>query len=160
MTVQQTQKKSALRSIDTQSKRTSQFQNSHSIRDFTFTIDEPEKLGGSNEALTPMEYITGSLNGCFMIVVEMVAKEKELTIEKLEAASSGDIDHRGLFGTADVSPHFQTVTLEVDVTFEEKEVDEEDFIQLVQKRCPAYNLFKDADVKIEVIWKINKEVQT
>ncbi|MCA1011652.1 OsmC family protein [Halobacillus halophilus] len=160
MTGQQTQKKSALRSINTQSKRTSQFQNVHSIRDFTFTIDEPEKLGGSNEALTPMEYMTGSLNGCFMIVVEMVAKEKGLTIEKLEAASSGGIDHRGLFGTADASPHFQTVTLEVDVTFAEQEIDEEEFIQLVQKRCPDYNLFKDADVKIEINWKINKEVQT
>lgn len=160
MVVQQPQKKSALRSIDTQSKRTNQFQNEHAIRDFTFTIDEPEKLGGSNEALTPMEYIIGSLNGCFMIVVEMVAKEKELTIEKLNASSSGAIDRRGLFGTADVSPHFQTVTLQVDVTFEEKEVDEEDFIQRVQKRCPAYNLFKDADVEIEVIWKFNKEKKT
>ncbi|MGP4075821.1 hypothetical protein [Halobacillus sp. K22] len=48
----------------------------------------------------------------------------------------------------------------MDVTFAQEEVDEEDFIQHVQKRCPAYNLFKDANVEIEVIWKINKEVQT
>ncbi|PYZ96367.1 osmotically inducible protein OsmC [Alteribacter lacisalsi] len=159
MTHQQTQKKTDLRSIETQSTRTSPFQNEHTIRDFTFKIDEPEKLGGSNEALTPMEYIIGSLNGCFMIVVEMVAREKELTILNLDASSTGAIDRRGLLGTADVNPHFQTLTLQVDVAFAE-EIDEEDFIQRVQKRCPAYNLFKDSGVEIEVVWNISKEAQT
>lgn len=71
-----------------------------------FKIDEPEKFSGSTEALTPMEYIILSLNGCFMIVVGMVAKEKELTIEKLNDSSSGAIDGRGFFGTAEVSPHW------------------------------------------------------
>ncbi|RNA66610.1 OsmC family protein [Alteribacter keqinensis] len=160
MADQQTQNNTELRSIDTQSKRTNPYQNEHAIRDFTFTIDEPEKLGGLNEALTPMEYIIGSLNGCFMIVVEMVAKEKGLTIVKLDASSSGGIDRRGLFGTADVNQHFQTVTLQLDVTFAEEDVDEEEFIQRVQKRCPSYNLFKDAGVEIEVIWNIIKEEQT
>ncbi|WP_173918213.1 OsmC family protein [Halobacillus sp. Marseille-Q1614] len=156
----ETQTKSSIRSIKAESTRTNQFQNKHYIRDFDFLIDEPEKLGGLNQAMTPMEYILGSFNGCLMIVIEMVAKENALTIEHLTSSSIGTVDREGLLGTADVSPHFQQVTLKVEVTFAEVEIDAHHLIYLVKKRCPAFNLFKDAGIEIELIWEINKEVQS
>ncbi|WP_179133913.1 OsmC family protein [Halobacillus massiliensis] len=153
------QTKSTLRSIKAESSRTNAFQNKHSIRDFEFLIDEPEKLGGTNQAMTPMEYVLGSFNGCLMIVIEMIAKENGWTIERLDSSSEGTIDKAGLAGTADVSPHFQHVSLLVDIKFAEPEIDAYHFIYLVKKRCPAFNLFQDAGIQIELIWKINEEVQ-
>ena len=60
--------KSELRNIKAKSKREGVFKNHNSVRDFTFLIDEPYKLGGSDQAPTPMEYVLGSFNGCILIV--------------------------------------------------------------------------------------------
>lgn len=54
--------KSELRNIKERSEREGVFKNHNVVRDFTFLIDEPYKLGGSDEAPTPMEYVLGSFN--------------------------------------------------------------------------------------------------
>jgi len=60
-----------------------------------------------------MEYVLGALNGCLSVVVELVAKERGIVLRDLKISSSGLVDQRGLFGTADVSPHFQSVEVAV-----------------------------------------------
>src|SRR5581483_3086547 len=85
------------------------FCNTIAARDFTFVIAEPEKIGGNNEGPTPMEYVAGALNGCLGIVIELVAKERGISLTELKVSSAGIVDQRGLFGTADVSPHFQSI---------------------------------------------------
>src|ERR1700749_1954036 len=79
-----------------------QFRTDLDVRDFHFTTAEPEKIGGNNEGPTPMEYVLGALNGCLGVVVELVAKEQGVPLRDLKISSSGLVDQRGLFGTADV----------------------------------------------------------
>ncbi|RCW77242.1 OsmC family protein [Saliterribacillus persicus] len=153
-----TEQNKYLRSVETKSTRTNNLQNKTQVREFNFTIDEPEKLGGTNLAPTPMEYILGSLSGCLMIVIEMVANEKEISIENLEVSAHGEIDKRGLKGTADVSPYFQTAQLDIVLNLADKERNLTDLIEEVTRRCPAYNLFKDTSCEIKLNWKINEEV--
>ena len=40
-------------------------------RSFSFVIDEPGALGGTNEAPNPVEYLLGSLAGCLNIVLHL-----------------------------------------------------------------------------------------
>jgi uncharacterized OsmC-like protein len=144
------------RTISAYSSRVGAFKNENMVRDFKFTIDEPEKLGGTNHAPTPMEYILGSFNGCILIVIEMVAKEIPFTFSNLSAETHGELDRRGLAGTADVSPHFHRVKNKV--IFETTESTEaiEQLKGIVKKRCPAYNLFHDTGIEIELDWKKTK----
>ncbi|GGM42039.1 OsmC family protein [Paraliobacillus quinghaiensis] len=146
-----------VRAIHAYSNRIGALKNENKVRDFTFTIDEPEKLGGTNEAPTPMEYILGSFNGCILIVIEMIAKEMKFSFNGFTAETTGEIDRRGFLGTAPVSPHFQhvinTVRFDTDESIETINLVKKQ----VEKRCPAYNLFKDAGIEIELNWKKEEE---
>ncbi|MFA1820993.1 OsmC family protein [Virgibacillus oceani] len=144
------------RTISAYSSRVGTFKNENRVRDFNFTIDEPEKLGGTNNAPTPMEYILGSFNGCILIVIEMVAKEIHFTFSNLSAETHGELDRRGLAGAADVSPHFHTVKNTVIFDTNESTEAIEQLKGIVKKRCPAYNLFHDTGIDIELDWKKTK----
>lgn len=147
---------SEIRQVYASSERLSKYRNRNTVRQFTFDIDEPEKLGGSNQAPTPMEYVLGSFNGCGLIVIEMVAKEINFDLKHLRAYAEGSIDRRGLFGTAQVSPHFQEVLYSVEFESTEDQSRLDEIKTAFKKRCPAYNLLHDAGVRITLDWKIVK----
>ena len=73
-----------LRTISVSGRRNKSFRTDVDVRDFKFSIDEPEKLGGQNKAPTPMEYVTGALGGCFNVTIELVAKEAGLSLTDAE----------------------------------------------------------------------------
>jgi uncharacterized OsmC-like protein len=122
------------------------------VRDFRFVTSEPEKIGGNNEGPTPMEYVLGALNGCLGVVVELVAKECGIALRDLKISSSGLVDQRGLFGTAEVSPHFQSVDLEITMATDAPSAKLSPLKQQVLKRCPVYNLIRDSGARVAVTW--------
>ena len=128
------------------------YDNEIAVRDFGFAIAEPEKLGGTNAAPTPMEYVAGALNGCLSIVIEMVAREQNVALSGIEIDSEGLVDQRGLFGSADVSPHFQAVEIRVRLRTEETPDRLEALKATVLKRCPVYNLIRDSGATVRVDW--------
>ncbi|MEI3605724.1 OsmC family protein [Pseudogracilibacillus sp. SE30717A] len=140
------------RKIIASCKRTGEMKSINTVRNFSFPIDEPIKLGGSDEAPTPMEYILGSFNGCILIVVETIAKEIGFTFKSLRSESVGTIDRRGMQGVDNISPHFQNVTNTIWFETTESVHRIPELKKLVQKRCPAYNLFLDAGINITLDW--------
>jgi uncharacterized OsmC-like protein len=127
------------------------------VRDFRFVTAEPEKIGGNNEGPTPMEYVLGALNGCLGIVVELVAKEHGIPLHDLKISSSGLVDQRGMFGTADVSPQFQSVDVAVMLVTSAPSAKLATLQQQVLKRCPVYNLIRDSKARIDITWTIDSE---
>jgi len=146
-----------LRTITTSGHRNGAFRTDVDVRGFDFIIDEPEKLGGKNLAPTPMEYVTGALGGCFNVTIEMVARDQEFHLKDLDIYCEGIVDHRGLFGTADVTPHYQSARVDIYVATDEPEDRRPEFEQESLVRCPVYNLIKDAGAPIEVTWFYNKK---
>lgn len=145
-----------LRTVRAEGHRNGAFRTDVGIRDFDFIIDEPEKLGGKNLAPTPMEYVAGALGGCFNVTIEMVARDQEFGLRNLDIYCEGVVDHRGLFGTADVSPHFQSAKVDIYVATEEPEERRSEFENESLERCPVYNLIKDAGVPVDVNWHYNR----
>lgn len=141
-----------IREIKASCKRTGAMKNINTVRKFSFPIDEPVKLGGSDEAPTPMEYILGSFNGCILIVVETIANEIGFTFKSLKSVSVGTIDRRGMQGIDNISPHFQSVTNTIWFNTNESVHRIQELKELVIKRCPAYNLFHDAGINITLNW--------
>ena len=123
-------------------------------RSFDFVVSEPPSFGGTDEGANPIEYLLGSLNGCVTVVIEAVAAELGITVVAVRTHASGTLDLRGFAGTAEVSPHFQelTLTLEVDTPAGADEIAE--LQARVLRRCPVYNLIKDAGVDIREVWQV------
>jgi uncharacterized OsmC-like protein len=134
-----------------------QFRTDLEVRDFNFIAAEPEKIGGNNEGPTPMEYVLGALNGCLGVVVELVAKEQGIPLHDLKISSSGLVDQRGLFGTADVSPQFQSVDVNVTLLTSAPSAKLTTLKRQVLKRCPVYNLIHDSKAGINITWTIESE---
>jgi len=127
------------------------------VRDFRFIISEPEKIGGRNEGPTPMEYVLGALNGCLSVVIELVANEHGFGLRDLHISSSGLVDQRGLFGTANVSPQFQSVEVNINGVVSASGSQLTEFQHAVLKRCPVYNLIRDSKARIDVNWNFKAE---
>ncbi|GAA5225787.1 OsmC family protein [Paeniglutamicibacter antarcticus] len=129
------------------------------IRSFSFDIDEPLRVGGTDTAPTPMEFMAGALNGCVSVVVEQAAKEMGIEFTRLETYSIATQDTRGFAGTADVSPFFHSYRLEVHL---ETQLDDaavkHDLTKQVHRRCPAINLVSAAGVNLEINWVFATQV--
>lgn len=67
-------------------------------RGFDLTVDEPEDLGGTNEAPNPVEYILAGYAGCINVVAHIVAEELDFFIENLKINIDGFLNPDRLFG--------------------------------------------------------------
>lgn len=123
------------------------------VRDFSpIIVDEPEALGGTNEAPNPVEYVLAGLTGCTSVMIALIAEEHNFSYSAVEFSNNGSLDLRGLAGNPDVSAHFQTVSYEVNITTSESDEKLATLIEAVDKRCPVLNLLKDAGVDVSSQW--------
>jgi len=61
LTQSQTEAQPRLKTVRATGRWKGRFRTDQTVRDFGFTIAEPEKIGGQNEGPTPMEYVIGAL---------------------------------------------------------------------------------------------------
>jgi uncharacterized OsmC-like protein len=67
-------------------------------RHFSFDIDEPSELGGSNRFANPQEYLLAALNACMTVGYVAQCAVRGITLDKLEIETQGEIDLRGFLG--------------------------------------------------------------
>jgi uncharacterized OsmC-like protein len=67
-------------------------------RRFTFDIDEPRELGGSNQFANPQEHLIAALNACITVGHVAQCAVRGITLESLEIETEGEIDLRGFLG--------------------------------------------------------------
>jgi uncharacterized OsmC-like protein len=67
-------------------------------RPFTFDIDEPCELGGSNRFANPQEHLIAALNACMTVGYVAQCAIRGITLESLEIETEGEIDLRGFLG--------------------------------------------------------------
>lgn len=147
MTIQQ------LLKVNTSGKWESGLKTSISIRDFSpLIVDEPKSLGGSDEGPNPVEYVLAGLSSCTSVMIGIISKEKSFSYQGVDFVNEGTLDLQGLMGVEGISPHFQNVNFDVIISTNEDLSRIEELRDEVEKRCPVYNLLKDAGVKIETNW--------
>ena len=73
-------------------------------RQFSFDIDEPFELGGSNRFANPQEHLLAALNACMTVGYVAQCAVRGITLEKLEIETHGDIDLRGFLGINSAVP--------------------------------------------------------
>ena len=67
-------------------------------RRFTFDIDEPYELGGTNRFANPQEHLIAALNACMTVGYVAQCAVRGITLESLEIETEGEIDLRGFLG--------------------------------------------------------------
>jgi uncharacterized OsmC-like protein len=67
-------------------------------REFSFDVDEPLELGGSNRFANPQEYLIAALNACMVVGYAAQCAVRGITIKTLAVETEGEIDLRGFLG--------------------------------------------------------------
>ena len=67
-------------------------------RRFSFDIDEPYELGGSNAFANPQEYLLAALNACMIVGYVAQCAIRGITLTRLAIETEGEIDLRGFLG--------------------------------------------------------------
>jgi uncharacterized OsmC-like protein len=137
-------------SVNGESNSTTQFVAK--ARHFKLVVDEPEELGGNDEAANPVEYILAGLAGCINVVGHLVAKELGFVISKLNIDISGEINPDKLLG---ISSHeragFQSIQINLNPETEADIVILSQWLKIVEDRCPVKdNLRNETPVRLSV----------
>lgn len=83
-------------------------------RRFSFDIDEPYELGGSNAFPNPQEYLLAALNACMTVGYVAQCAIRGITLERLEIETEGEIDLRGFLGIdPTVPPGYESLSYTV-----------------------------------------------
>lgn len=85
-------------------------------RDFSWSIDEPRQLLGSNHAPNPQEYLLSGLGACIMVGFMTGASLMKIQIEALSIRVKGNLDLRGFLGVDDnVQVAFDKIEYQINV---------------------------------------------
>lgn len=119
------------------------------VRDHIVITDEKE----SNTGPTPLEMTLSSLLGCEGVIINRCAEAMQFSYTAVDMEGDGEVDQRGSRGVQGVRPYFNWVKLRIRVHTEETQERFERLTRNVEYRCPVMNLFKSADVDVQIIWE-------
>jgi uncharacterized OsmC-like protein len=108
------------------------------VRGFTVVQDEPESIGGTSKGPTPTDYFIASVGFCENVIFFRNASLAGLSLDSLETAVTGSWDRRGLFEIDNVSPYFNTITVETKVSTTDPVERVVQVAQETHRRCPVH----------------------
>lgn len=124
------------------------------VRDFDMVYtDEPDSLGGTNTAPSPLETVLIALVGCDGVIINGVANAMKFSYVGVDFTCESQIDVRGPKGVPGVRPYFESAILDITVYTDESEKRFQQLCKNVEYRCPVMNLLNAANVAMTVNWK-------
>ena len=118
----------------------------------SFVTDEPIQHGGTNAGPSPLQAVVGALCVCESVTFHRTAEERDFAYRSIAFEAEYRIDIRGRMGHAGVRQHFQIVRVEAVVETSETEHALARVVEATERRCPVYNLIRDAGVNLEMRW--------
>lgn len=124
------------------------------VRDFpVIYTDEPDSMGGTNSAPSPLETVLVALVGCDGVIINGVAKAMNFAYSGVDFAVQSQIDVRGPRGVPGIRPYFESGELLITVYSDEPEERFRKLCKNVEFRCPVMNLLDAAKVDMAVTWE-------
>jgi len=115
-------------------------------------IDQPEAMGGTDSAPTPLDYTFIALASCLVTIAKIVAMQKKIDLRGVDVEVTGDLNLDVLRGqNKDDRAGFKLIKaimkVDADLTDEEKKA----FIHEVDSRCPVSdNLLNPTPIQVEL----------
>ena len=119
------------------------------VRNHVLITDEK----GSDTGPTPLEMCLSSLLGCEGVIINRCAEAMQFEYTAVDLEADGEVDQRGSRGVQGVRPYFNWVKMRIRVHTTESQERFDRLTRNVEYRCPVMNLFKSADVNVEVNWE-------
>jgi uncharacterized OsmC-like protein len=76
-------------------------QEQHHAQTFSYDVDHPEVLVGTDHAPSPVEFLLHALAGCLTAGIGNIAAARGVTLTEVESTVEGDIDLLGVLGLSD-----------------------------------------------------------
>lgn len=122
------------------------------VRDHVLVSDERE----ANSGPTPLEMCLSSLLGCEGVIINRCAEAMRFAYSAVDIEADGEVDQRGSRGVQGVRPYFNSVRMRIRIHTDEPQDRLDRLARNVEYRCPVMNLFRSADVALDVRWeKVN-----
>lgn len=121
-------------------------------RHFQLIVDEPEELGGTDQAANPVEFLLAAYAGCLNVMGHIVAKELDIDLRSLEIDIEGDLDPSKVFGKPTVNrPGYQEIRVKLTPDTDATPAQLKIWAETVEARCPVNdNLLNPTPVQLEV----------
>lgn len=121
-------------------------------RQFTFAVDEPESLGGTDVAPNPVEYLLAALGACQEIVYAAYAAVQGIPLNSVTVEVKGPLDLHGLFGLQEgAAPGFRSISYRTVIDSPADRATLEALVATVEKHCPVLDtLVNPVDVQGQV----------
>lgn len=114
--------------------------------------DEPDTMGGTNTAPSPLETVLVALVGCKGVIINGCAEAMKFDYAGTDFECSSQIDLRGPKGVPGVRPYFEKVDIEITLYTDEPPERVEKLRKNAEFRCPVMNLLRGADVDVTANW--------
>ena len=124
-----------------------------SVRDLTFSIDEPTERGGTNTGPTPTDTAIAALVGCTNVIGHKCAAKLEIDIGHLTIDASCEFDRRGVMLSEEIDTHFKSITLTITASGSATDDQLALVAQEVAKYCPLSKLFRQAGTEVIETWQ-------
>lgn len=109
----------------------------------SWTISEPEHVGGLADAPTPLEYLLSGAVGCFAAVFAFYAAKHDVAYDSFEATAIAELDVSGHM-IEDAPPSgFRRVTLDLRIESDAPQEELERIHELALKGCPGIATLRD-----------------
>jgi putative redox protein len=118
------------------------FQTTAQVRQFSFTVDEPPQLGGTDTGPNPVELVLAALGTCQEIVYATYARLLDIPIEAIAIRVSGDLDLRGFLGAAEVPAGYRAIDFDVAITSSASAEEIARLVETVNRRCPVLDILQ------------------
>lgn len=115
-----------------------------SARGFEFIIDEPENVGGTNEAMNPLEALLCSLGACKMMVVRFFYQAKQINLKSMRVEILGEIDSDHLKGKPNVKIGFSKIITNYYIDADNTDEEIKDLVAFIETTCPVKDTIVNA----------------
>ncbi|MEQ6167103.1 MULTISPECIES: OsmC family protein [unclassified Ekhidna] len=107
-------------------------------RGFDLTVDEPEALGGTNEAPNPVEYVLAGYAGCINVVAHIIAEELDFFLENLKINIDGFLNPGRLFGKSlEERAGYKQIDVRLETTTQIDPELKKRWLKEISHRCPV-----------------------
>jgi putative redox protein len=118
------------------------FQTTARVRQFSFTVDEPPSLGGTDTGPNPVELVLAALGTCQEIVFATYARFLNVPIESLAIRVSGDLDLRGFLDAAEVPAGYRAIDFDVAIESPASLDEVARLVEAVNRHCPVLDILQ------------------
>ncbi|MHA1538796.1 MAG: OsmC family protein [Alphaproteobacteria bacterium] len=125
-------------------------------RDISFTIDEPEARGGTNQGPTPTEALVGALIGCLTVVSNRIAENIGCQILAFSVEAEADFDRRGVMMQEAIAVPFPKIDVSIDATIKGTEAQIAQLQSDLAKYCPLSVLIRGSGTELRETWNVTR----